>query len=139
MTDIVYNKNGVPFDIDSIATDLNGKMDKDGVNAACSICIENWHDNNGNWYRIYSDGWCEQGGRVDGGAVANTISLLKPYKDANYTAVSTAGNKTTVADGINNAINSKTNTGFSLDFWTYNWGTPSSAYYCNWFACGYIR
>lgn len=33
MTDIVYNKNGVPFDIDAIATDLNGKMDTDGTNA----------------------------------------------------------------------------------------------------------
>ena len=32
MTDIVYNKNGIPFDIDAIATDLNGKMDRDGVN-----------------------------------------------------------------------------------------------------------
>ena len=34
MTDIVYNKNGVPFDIDAIATDLNGKMDVDTVNAS---------------------------------------------------------------------------------------------------------
>ena len=32
MTDIVYNKNGVPFDIDAIATDLNGKADVDLVN-----------------------------------------------------------------------------------------------------------
>lgn len=29
MTDIVYNKNGIPFDIDAIATDLNGKADVD--------------------------------------------------------------------------------------------------------------
>ena len=29
----VTNKNGIEFDIDAIATDLNGKMDVDGVNA----------------------------------------------------------------------------------------------------------
>jgi hypothetical protein len=32
MTDIVYNKNGIAFDIDAIATDLNGKADIDFTN-----------------------------------------------------------------------------------------------------------
>ena len=32
MSDIVYNKNGTPFDIDAIATDLNGKADVDLTN-----------------------------------------------------------------------------------------------------------
>ena len=32
MTEIVYNKNGIPFDIDAIATDLNGKADVDLTN-----------------------------------------------------------------------------------------------------------
>ena len=32
----VTNKNGVEFDIDTIATDLNGKMDVDGTNAILS-------------------------------------------------------------------------------------------------------
>lgn len=36
MTNIVYNKNGVPFDIDSIATDLNGKLDVDITNASAT-------------------------------------------------------------------------------------------------------
>lgn len=39
------------------------------------------------WYRIYSDGWVEQGGRLD--AVSNftvtTISLLKPMANSQYT------------------------------------------------------
>ena len=29
----ITNKDGIEFDIDAIATDLNGKMDRDGVNA----------------------------------------------------------------------------------------------------------
>ena len=32
MTDIVNNKNGISFDLDNIATDLNGKLDKDTLN-----------------------------------------------------------------------------------------------------------
>ena len=32
MTEIVYNKSGIPFDIDAIATDLNGKADVDLTN-----------------------------------------------------------------------------------------------------------
>lgn len=32
MTNIVKNKNGIEFDIDAIATDLNGKMDRDCSN-----------------------------------------------------------------------------------------------------------
>ena len=50
MTDIVYNKNGIPFDIDAIATDLNGKMDKDGVNATASVCVES-----NSWNGVCSD------------------------------------------------------------------------------------
>lgn len=36
MTEIVYNRSGVPFDIDSIATDLNGKADCDLTNVNSS-------------------------------------------------------------------------------------------------------
>lgn len=32
MTEIVYNRSGIPFDIDAIATDLNGKADVDFIN-----------------------------------------------------------------------------------------------------------
>ena len=32
MTNIVYNKNGIPFDIDALATDVNGKLDRDCLN-----------------------------------------------------------------------------------------------------------
>ena len=35
MTDTVYNKNGIPFDIDALATDVNGKADRDLVN--CTV------------------------------------------------------------------------------------------------------
>ena len=44
MTDIVYNKNGVPFNIDDIATDLNGKADKDlgNIDSAGTARASGW-------------------------------------------------------------------------------------------------
>ena len=45
-----------------------------------------------NWYRIYSDGWCEQGGKVDlTGTGTKTVNLLKPYKDLNYSVLQSFG------------------------------------------------
>ena len=43
------------------------------------------------WYRVWSDGWCEQGGQVAVGSVTGTsgerlidIGLIKSYVDSNY-------------------------------------------------------
>lgn len=48
--------------VGAISEDLNDKMDLDIQNAGIVYITETWHDTNGNWYRVYSDGWCEQGG-----------------------------------------------------------------------------
>ena len=77
----VQNKNGVTFDIDNIATDLNGKMDKDGLNATCPVIVETYQSGT-SWYRIYSDGWCEQGGYVSNDS--SPIIFLKPFINTNY-------------------------------------------------------
>lgn len=37
------------------------------------------------WYRIYSDGWCEQGGEVsNSGTATRQITFLKAFTDTNY-------------------------------------------------------
>lgn len=53
--------------------------------------IETFHDpKNGNYYRIYEDGWIEQGGNIPASFDATTawreytFPLLKPMKDGNY-------------------------------------------------------
>ena len=40
--------------------------------------------NGTSWYRVYSDGWCEQGGLSTLVADYKTINLLVPYKAADY-------------------------------------------------------
>lgn len=50
------------------------------------VIVENYV-NGSSWYRVYSDGWCEQGGvnsEIGGASGYTTVELLKPYKDANY-------------------------------------------------------
>lgn len=52
-------------------------------------------DNLGSWYNLYSDGWCEQGGKigtVDANWRTREINLLIPYKDVNYTVHVNTGN-----------------------------------------------
>lgn len=52
--------------------------------------IETYRDGY-SWYRVYSDGWCEQGGLATTTISGDiTITLLKPYKDLNYTISYTA-------------------------------------------------
>ena len=74
------------------------------------------------WYRLWSDGWIEQGGIAYGGQV---INFLKPFGDANYclTFGSSYGTYTYTENGVN-----RTAYGFS----TLSWGFPAT-----WIACGY--
>ena len=84
---MVTSKRGIEFNIDDIATDLNGKADVDGTNATFPHIVETYHSGT-EWYRVWSDGWCEQGGEIDGISSAyRTVNLLKNFVDTNYTIV----------------------------------------------------
>ena len=51
----------------------------------CKAYITETYQNGTSWYRVWSDGWCEQGGRLyNANDVANTIRLLKTMKNTNY-------------------------------------------------------
>ena len=78
-------KTEIEVGLDEVATDLNGKMDKDGSNATCSVCVESYV-NGTSWYRVYSDGWCEQGGEISNlvTSTTTTVYFLKNFVDTNY-------------------------------------------------------
>ena len=46
------------------------------------------YNNGSNWYRIWSDGWVEQGGVITARSNGTTINFLKPFRDANYVVLS---------------------------------------------------
>ncbi len=53
------------------------------------------YQNETSWYRVYSDGWCEQGGYSS--TASTTINLLKQFINTNYTI--TTANISTASDG----------------------------------------
>lgn len=130
-------KTSIEVDIDEIATDLNGKADVDLSNCTKPHIVETWHSGT-SWYRIYSDGWCEQGGHGYYTSDAfYTISYLKPYKDTSYNIQVTQANTGAVYDGSINArrysVSYKTATDFQI-----KGDTSSSSNSIDWRACGYI-
>lgn len=79
------------------------------------------------WYRVYSDGWIEQGGISE---KDTTITLKKPYKNTNY-GVQVTFNNTDAGNGTygTNASN-KTTTSFVCK-------TSTSGNKMAWYAYGY--
>lgn len=66
--------------------------------------IETWSSDSA-WYRVYSDGWCEQGNYFIGLTGTQTINLYKPYKSNLYNVKLSETYTTTLGDArtINNA------------------------------------
>lgn len=81
-------KTDIQIDIDEIATDLNGKADVDLTNCTKPHIVETYV-NGTSWYRVYSDGWCEQG-LTKSGDNQEWKSFLKPFADTNYNVQVTA-------------------------------------------------
>jgi hypothetical protein len=95
----VYNKNGIAFDIDALATDVNGKMDKDGVNATCPVVISRTSNNYGGVVEVWSDGYCVQTGRGELNETSTTtITLTQAYKDTSYNVLAVSITASTAQD-----------------------------------------
>ena len=124
-------KTDIEVDIDEIATDLNGKADVDLSNVPTSKGIlEESYVSGTSWYRVYSDGWCEQGGVVP--ASTSTVNYLKSYTDTNYSILMQYVN-------ISNS-----STTYYIHYcapvkYTDHFTIVSGSYQRQWFACGYIR
>lgn len=124
-------------------------------------CLENYVDVNGNfstyvegqrlrawvretyisgtyWYRVYSDGWIEQGGITTVGA-ETTVTLPRAFSNTNYTAVCNPCDQATNATSDNNYeahIKSRSTTGFNIKFWDSD-STSSRNGNVAWLAFGY--
>ena len=74
------------------------------------------------WYRIWSDGWLEQGGTVTG----TSITFHKAFADTNYNVVGSSSKAS--SSGAANSLSDKTTTGCTL--------TSFNNYGVNWYAFG---
>lgn len=88
------------------------------------------YKNGFSWYRVWSDGWIEQGGHLTVNVAATNVQLLKQYKDATYTTVGCQANTNNAGfHTINVAALSATH----IQIRQTAVGTPI----VNWYACGY--
>lgn len=66
----------------SVTVNAQGHVTAGSNPATNNTLVESRYNEDGSWYRKYSDGWLEQGGIAD---TANKVTtLLKPFENSNY-------------------------------------------------------
>ena len=71
----------------SVTVNAQGHVTAGSNPANNNTLVESRYNEDGSWYRKYSDGWLEQGGISSDLNGLKTITLLKPFKNTNYTVV----------------------------------------------------
>ena len=86
--------------------------------------------NGTSWYRVYSDGWCEQGGANNSGDIGGwqTVSFIKPYSNTDYYISVVEVNSTYRSFNID---------GTHSDYFRYE-AISVVGNKIRWYACGYI-
>lgn len=87
------------------------------------------------WYRVYSDGWCEQGGYENSisGGIGTPVTFLKEMKDTNYAVFGGASKNATTVTGTF-FVNNLTVNGMDID-----WTNASMTDGCWWEIKGFIK
>lgn len=120
------------------ASNLNSKANTSDVLSKvngkdCKAYITETYKSGAAWYRVYSDGWCEQGGGASGEGSALTVTFLKNYVDTNYgTSIQTVTTGTNTSQCETKAT-SMTESGFKIT------KSSSSNFGFKWMAWGYIN
>lgn len=111
---------------------------QDSTNPVTKATIIDTYINGTSWYRIWSDGWIEQGGTSTTGATltGEIFSLLKKYSNTNYVVVTSVNNDSAPANFNSRValVHSKTTSSYYI-VGTYNAGGAHYPY--SWYACGY--
>lgn len=85
-------------------------------NGKVAVVVQNYKSGN-SWYRVWSDGWIEQGGIISGnGSLSSvSVSLLKSHSNTNYSIMlSTADVSDTTVNGAEIAWGFKTTSSFKV-------------------------
>lgn len=109
---------------------------------APAYVVQNYK-NGANWYRVWSDGWIEQGGIITSGVSINgngTQSLWTPFTDTKYTLLLTPGVDATAAGFDTGTQGFVCYTRRTTSDFKWKITHTGTAYYANtitWYACGY--
>lgn len=108
------------------------------VNQSHNAHIIETYQNEHSWYRIWSDSFVEQGGIVESMGVKSTrtITLLKPYKDTNYSVIASFRSGTTGSWGNTMGAYPVNNTQIRV---VQGWYGDTIKVHIQWRACGYLE
>ena len=102
---------------------INNKLD------SMKYVIEEYHSGT-QWYKIWSDGWIEQGGYVSNPSSNETVTLLKSYNNINYSIQCQYAHDSN-STGRFLSVGNKTNSTFmvrtgasNLDSWNGSYSVP---------------
>ena len=128
----------LPFravDYNDFGEQLSDKLDRSAVKAY----ITETYVNGASWYRIWSDGWIEQGGHFSRAFTHNTafkISFLKAFSNANNYLVLQGGSSALAGVSlVGFELATRTKTSYTAKYNAQNGGTHTLEY--DWYACGY--
>ena len=126
-------------DVSKIDMDrINGLLDKleevtNKLNSMKYVIETGQSEDGSQWYRVWSDGWIEQGGHK---LVHNYIYFIKNFSNTNYIIVGNTSNATSSTDEqyyANNSVNFTAKTKSSAYIRLYN----NAVFGIDWYACGY--
>ena len=117
---------------------INGLLDKleeitNKLNSMKYVIETGQSEDGSQWYRVWSDGWIEQGGHK---LVHNYIYFIKNFSNTNYIIVGNTSNATSSTDEqyyANNSVNFTAKTKSSAYIRLYN----NAVFGIDWYACGY--
>lgn len=126
-------KTNIQVDIDEVATEIN--------NLSRAYIVETY-SNGTDWYRIWSDGWCEQGGFKTS---TGFITFLVPFTDNNFNFVfsrhynsKTAAQTSDTNSATRNTVATSTQYGATDGTGVYiGVATENGCDGYKWIACGY--
>ena len=133
--------NTPDIDVSALAEALNEKMDRGLGNKTATLhyVVETWHSGT-EWYRVWSDGFIEQGGflaPISSDQLNLPVTFLKPFSDTSYTVLST--NLLTSMNQVSGWSSvwfgggyNKTATGFTRPV-----AMASNSQGSSWYACGF--
>lgn len=84
-TELRYGSSTIKLQDGKITINGNVNIYQNEVddNSLHAYVISSYHSGT-DWYRVWSDGWCEQGGSFVPNNGNNTVAFHKPFKDTNY-------------------------------------------------------
>ena len=123
--------NQTTIDVGQLTTALSNKVD------ITNPYIIETYVNGTSWYRIYSDGWCEQGGEVAAGVI--TVQFLKEFANTNnYVSADMISPATSSGYTPHTIISTKATDSFCIQEGQYSLYPQPTSLPCLWEAKGYI-